>query len=156
MKKEAHRRSVERCLRDAIKRDRARTKILRTSPFGLIEMTRQRVRPSLKRSVYQECPCCNGGGVVKSAESMALEVFRSLELAGQHPDIDRVRVTVAEEVAEYLNNRKRVELATIEQEGTVEIIIRGKPELWPEHLEIDCFDAQNRPINFLPEDSLKK
>jgi len=56
MRKEKHRRGVERALRDALKRDRARTKILRTSPFGLIEMTRQRVRPSLKRSVYRECP----------------------------------------------------------------------------------------------------
>ncbi|HBT75849.1 MAG TPA: ribonuclease E [Planctomycetaceae bacterium] len=156
MKKESHRRSVERCLRDAIKRDRARTKILRTSPFGLIEMTRQRVRPSLKRSVYQECPCCNGGGVVKSAESMALEVFRSLELASQQPEIVRIRVTVAEEVAEYLNNRKRSELATIEQEGDVEIIIRGKPELWPEHLEIECFDPQHHPVGFSLEGSLKK
>ena len=59
MRKERHRRSVERALRDAMKRDRARTKILRTSPFGLIEMTRQRIRPSLKRSVYKECPCCS-------------------------------------------------------------------------------------------------
>ena len=56
MRKERHRRGVERALRDAVKRDRARTKILRTSPFGLIEMTRQRIRPSLKRSVYTRLP----------------------------------------------------------------------------------------------------
>ena len=56
-----------------MKRDRARTKILRTSPFGLIEMTRQRIRPSLKRSIFSDCPCCNGRGVVKKAESMAIE-----------------------------------------------------------------------------------
>ncbi len=62
MRKEKHRRSVERALRDAVKRDRARTKILRTSPFGLIEMTRQRIRPSLKRSVYKDCPGCAGSG----------------------------------------------------------------------------------------------
>ena len=60
MRKERNRRIVERTLRDAVKRDRARTKILRTSPFGLIEMTRQRIRPSLKRSVYKECPSCGG------------------------------------------------------------------------------------------------
>lgn len=156
MKKESHRRSVERCLRDAIKRDRARTKLLRTSPFGLIEMTRQRVRPSLKRSNYLDCPCCSGTGVVKSAESMALEVFRSLVLATQQPDIVRVRITVAEDVAEYLNNRKRAELAALEQEEGAEILIRDKPELWPEHLEIECYDAQNRPVHFSPEGSLKK
>ena len=78
MRKERNRRNVERTLRDAVRRDRARTKILRTSPFGLIEMTRQRIRPSLKRSVYKECPACAGSGLVKSAESMAIEVIRKL------------------------------------------------------------------------------
>src|SRR5262249_10868801 len=59
IREEKHRRGVERALRDAIKRDRARTKILKMSAFGLIEMTRQRIRPSLKRSVYQDCPHCH-------------------------------------------------------------------------------------------------
>src|SRR5205085_6459 len=66
MRKERHRRGVERALREAMRRDRARTKILRTSPFGLVEMTRQRIRPSLKRSVFRECPGCTGTGVVKT------------------------------------------------------------------------------------------
>src|SRR5207247_3546288 len=73
MRRERHRRGVERALHDAMKRDRARTKILRTSPFGLIEMTRQRIRPSVKKSVYGDCPFCRGRGVVKTAESMAIE-----------------------------------------------------------------------------------
>ncbi len=88
MRKEKHRRGLERALRDSLKRDRARTKILRTSPFGLIEMTRQRIRPSLKRSVYADCPCCNGRGAVKTAESMSIEVVRMLMLASQQPNID--------------------------------------------------------------------
>ena len=62
MRDERHRRGVEKALRDAIKRDRARTKVLRMSAFGLIEMTRQRIRPSLKRSVYEDCPHCGGAG----------------------------------------------------------------------------------------------
>ncbi|MDR0390494.1 MAG: Rne/Rng family ribonuclease [Planctomycetaceae bacterium] len=148
MKKDVHRRGVERTLRDAIKRDRARTKILKTSPFGLIEMTRQRVRPSLKRSVYQECPCCHGGGVVKSPESMALEVFRGLVLASQQPNIAKIKVNLADEVVEYLNNKKRIELATIEREGNVEILIRAQVDVWPEHFEMECFDAANKPVLF--------
>src|SRR4029078_7046827 len=95
MRKEKHRRNVERALRDAVKRDRARTKILRTSPFGLIEMTRQRIRPSLKRGVYRNCPGCAGSGVVKTAESMAIEVVRILLTATQHEDVAKVTVTVA-------------------------------------------------------------
>ncbi len=150
MKKESHRRAVERALRDAVRRDRARTKILRTSPFGLIEMTRQRVRPSLKRSIYRECPCCYGGGVVKSVESMAIEVFRMLVLASQKPEIVRVEVLVTDEVAEYLNNKKRHELALIEEETNVEIQIKGNPQLWPEHLEIRCFDKTDRGVHFSP------
>ena len=111
MRKERHRRGVERALRDAVTRDRARTKILRTSPFGLIEMTRQRIRPSLKRSVYRDCPGCTGSGVVKTAESMAIEVVRLLILASHHPDASKISVTVADEVATYLNNKKRRELS---------------------------------------------
>src|SRR5207237_254163 len=76
MREERHRRGVERALREAIKRDRARTKVLRMSAFGLIEMTRQRIRPSLKRSIYEDCPQCTGAGVVKTAESMSIDVMR--------------------------------------------------------------------------------
>ncbi|MDR1493327.1 MAG: Rne/Rng family ribonuclease [Planctomycetaceae bacterium] len=155
MRREGHRRAVERELRNAVKRDRARTKILRTSPFGLIEMTRQRVRPSLKRSVYIECPCCHGSGVVKSVESMGLEVFRILILAASCDDIKDVRVIVAEEVAEHLNNKKRNELAKIESNGKIQITIKGLPDIWPEHLEVECFDILGQPVPFSWEDSLK-
>ena len=119
MRKEQHRRGVERALRDAVKRDRARTKILRTSPFGLIEMTRQRIRPSLKRSVYKDCPSCGGTGVVKTAESMAIEVVRKLLLRTHLEQVSKVTVTVEDEVASYLNNKKRRELAKIEDDNNV-------------------------------------
>ena len=146
MRREKHRRGVERALRDAMKRDRARTKILRTSPFGLVEMTRQRVRPSLKRSVYADCPCCNGRGVVKKAESMAIEVVRMLMLAGQQPAATRVTVRVNDEVAAYLNNKKRKEITYLEEEGKLAIQILGSESLFPEHLELDCRDAEGREI----------
>ena len=147
MRKDKHRRGLERALREAVRRDRARTKILRTSPFGLIEMTRQRIRPSLKRSVYTDCPCCSGRGLVKTAESMAIEVVRMLMLASQQPNIARVTVRVADEVASYLNNRKRKKIAQLEEEGGMHIQILGGEGLYPEHLEIDCRDADSRPID---------
>src|SRR4051794_28309599 len=117
MRRERHRRGVERALHDAMRRDRARTKILRTSPFGLIEMTRQRIRPSLKRSVYGDCPCCGGRGVTKTPESMAIEVVRMLALASQQPKISRVTVRVNDEVATYLNNKKRREIMQLEDQA---------------------------------------
>ena len=148
MRKEKHRRSVERALRDATKRDRARTKILRTSPFGLVEMTRQRVRPSLKRSVYRDCPVCAGTGIVKSAESMAIEAIRALILSSQQQDVASVAITVAGDVAEYLNNKKRRELARLEDEGDLTVQIIGSEEVAPEHLDVACRDAEGREVRF--------
>jgi len=147
MRKEKHRRGVERALRDAVRRDRARTKILRTSPFGLIEMTRQRIRPSLKRSVYDDCPCCRGSGVVKTPESMAIEVVRLLLLAAQHPDVVRATISVASAVAEYLNNRKRRVLAQLEDEGQMHIeIVDAGDAVPPEHLVVNCRDANDQQV----------
>lgn len=148
MRKDKHRRSVERTLRDAVKRDRARTKILRTSPFGLIEMTRQRIRPSLKRSVYKECPACIGSGLVKSAESMAIEAVRKLLMATQTPNAAKITVTVHEEVGTYLNNKKRRELARIEDEYRIQVLVIGQKHVSPEHLHILCEDAQGRDLKF--------
>ena len=146
MRKEKHRRGLERALRDAVKRDRARTKILRTSPFGLVEMTRQRIRPSIKRSVYKDCPCCSGRGVVKKAESMSIEVIRMLMLAAQKPEVNRVTVRVNDEVASYLNNRKRKEITLLEEEGAMNVQILGGEGLFPEHLELDCRDVEGREV----------
>jgi ribonuclease E len=148
MRKEKHRRGVERALRDAVRRDRARIKILRTSPFGLVEMTRQRIRPSLKRSIFADCPGCHGTGVVKTPESMAIEVVRLLILASQNADIVRVSVTVAEEVASYLNNRKRRELARLEDEGSMTVQILEAKGVSPEHLVVRCRDAEGREVRF--------
>ena len=146
MRRERHRRGVERALRDAMKRDRARTKILRTSPFGLVEMTRQRVRPGLKRGAFKDCPCCNGRGVVKTEESMALEVLRMILLAAQQPKVKEVNVRVNDEVASFLNNQKRQELAALEAEGDAIIRITGSENVFPEHLELDCKDEEARSV----------
>jgi ribonuclease E len=146
MRRERHRRGLERALRDAMRRDRARTKILRTSPFGLIEMTRQRIRPSLKKSVYGDCPCCSGRGVVKTPESMSIEVVRMLALASQQPRISRVTVRVNDEVATYLNNKKRREIMQLEDEAKMLVQILGSESNFPEHLEIECRDAEGREI----------
>jgi ribonuclease E len=146
MRAERHRRNVERCLRDAVRRDRARTRILRTSPFGLVEMTRQRIRPSLKRSVYKDCPCCQGRGMVKTAESMAIDVIRKLMIAAHDTRTRRVAVKVNEEVASYLNNKKRRELTNLEEKGDMVIQVLGSEAVFPESLDIRCFDMNERPV----------
>jgi ribonuclease E len=146
MRKERHRRDVEGCLRDSVRRDRARTKILRTSPFGLIEMTRQRIRPSVGRAIFQECPCCEARGVVKTAESMSIEVIRKIMLARFDERIARLTVRVNVEVASYLNNRKRRELSEFEESAKVTIQVLGSEGKFPEFLEIECYDSDERPL----------
>ncbi len=146
MRQEKHRRGVERALRDAMDRDRARTKIMRTSPFGLIEMTRQRIRPSLKRSVYDDCPCCSGRGIVKTAESMAIEVVRKLMMASRKNEITRVTVRVHEGVSAYLNNKKRREIMALEEVGDMVIQVLSIEGLFPEHLELDCRNAKGKQV----------
>jgi len=148
MRKESHRRRVEKALRDAMKRDRARTKILRTSPFGLIEMTRQRIRPSFKKSVYHDCPCCQGKALVKTPESMAIEVTRLLMLACEVPNVSRVSVRVNEQVAAYLSNRKRREIVKMEELSGATIQVFGSDTVFPEHLEIDCRDREGNLLSF--------
>lgn len=149
MRREKHRRGLERVIRDAMKRDRARTKILRTSPFGLIEMTRQRVRPSLKTSVFKDCPCCQGRGVVKTAESMAIEVIRLLMLTAQQPKCQRITVTVNDEVSTYLNNKKRRELSELEESNSVTIQVIGREGYFPEQLSMECRDAKGLEVPVL-------
>ena len=86
MKEERHRRNVEETFRKALRRDRSRTKILKTSAFGLIEMTRQRVLTSLKRTAYSECTHCRGTGLVKTPQSMCIDVMR-IDSAGSFSQI---------------------------------------------------------------------
>lgn len=151
MRDERHRRAVEKTLRDAIRRDRARIKVLRISPFGLIEMTRQRIRPSLKRSVYEDCPCCKGIGLVKTAESMAIEVIRLLLNTINREDVSRIVVEIHEQVADYLNNRKRKDIALYEEQGTVDINIISRTDVSPEHLGFRCLDTGGNEVKIMAE-----
>ena len=148
MRKEKYRRGVEKALHDAMKRDRARTKILRTSPFGLIEMTRQRIRPSLRKSIFRDCPTCTGTGMVKTPESMAIEVMRVLQLSAARTDIARLNVTVHEEVATWINNRKRREVAQFEDTVHIQLHVVGRESVSPEHLVWEASDTSGRTVRF--------
>jgi ribonuclease E len=152
MRDEKKRKAVEKALRDAVKRDRSRIKVLRMSAFGIIEMTRQRVRTSLKRSVFQECSHCSGTGHVKTPESMSLEVMRVVQLAACRDYVRRVEVTVTESVANYLHNRKRKELTNLEQVGNMAVHITGQPGAPPETLHLMCYDNNNNEVKPYPVD----
>ena len=146
MRHETHRRSVEDALRTALKRDRARTKILRISEFGIIEMTRQRMQPSLKKRVYSDCPHCTGSGVVKTHETMGIEVMRHLQLAAHRsPNLSLVVVTVHSDVAFHLLNKKRKEIAALEAAG-LEIRVEGRFGVSPDLHETKCYDQNGLEV----------
>ncbi len=151
MREERHRRDVERALRDAVRRDRARSKILKISPFGLIEMTRQRIRPSLKRSVYQDCRNCHGTSQVKTTESMSIDVMRMLQLAAHRENIQRIQVRVHEDVANYLLNRKRKDITRLEESGNIQVTITPVMSAPAELLEFVCYDNNNNEVKFGPQ-----
>lgn len=155
MRDERHRRDIEHALRLAIGRDRARTKVLRMSQFGIIQMTRQRIRPSLKRTNFIECPACRATGLVKTGETMSIEVMRLLQLAAWRPNVSRVRLRVAETLAQYLLNRKRKEIARLEDEGKIQVTILGVPNALPETCEIQCLDESGGEIRLTRPPEIK-
>ncbi|MCS7166958.1 MAG: Rne/Rng family ribonuclease [Gemmatales bacterium] len=150
MRDEQHKRDVERTLREAVQRDRARTKILRMSPFCIVEMTRQRIRPSLKHSVFEDCPWCQGTGQVKTPESVSLEIIRLLKLAVHRARIRRIHVNVSEPVAHYLLNRQRKNITALEEQHQVHIVIRVVPNQPPDFLQIQCLDQNGAEIRVIP------
>jgi ribonuclease E len=146
MADEEHRRQVERALREALRRDRARLKVLRMSAFGIIEMTRQRVRPSLQVSTFDPCPTCGGLGRVKKVETVTIEVYRRLLTLCHRAEVTRVRVEAAPEVANYLSNRKRADLARLQEQTGVTIEVVAMAGFRPDQLEVRCFDRQQAEI----------
>ncbi len=157
MRSESHRRKVEDAFRDALRRDRARTKILRISQFGLIEMTRQRIRPSLKRSIFSDCPHCRANGFVKTSESLSIEVMRLLHLAAHRaPAVQLVQVSVHADAASYLLNKRRKEIAALEERGKLEVQITGQPGISPDTMAVRCFDHNGNEVRLLPPAPLPK
>jgi ribonuclease E len=123
MESQKNQRAVEDKLRDAVKQDRARIQIGRISRFGLLELSRQRLRPSISESTNITCPRCNGMGVIRSVESLALAILR---LIGEEARKDRTAKVIAHlpvDVATYLMNEKRDWLNNIESKSEVDVIL---------------------------------
>ena len=123
MESQKNQRAVEDRLRDAVKQDRARIQIGRISRFGLLELSRQRLRPSISESTNIVCPRCNGMGVIRSVESLALAILR---LIGEEARKDRTSKVIAQlpvDVATYLMNEKREWLHSIEARSGIDVIL---------------------------------
>ncbi len=146
LRQDAHKREVERRLARNLKAHKERAKVLRFSQFGLIELTRQRQRASLTRSVYQDCPHCRGSGLVKSPESVVLDAMRSLHLALTNKNVHAIEIAAAPQVAYLLQNRKRAQIHDLETRYECRISVRSDTNLHADQIQMQCYDARGRLI----------
>ncbi|HZA66044.1 MAG TPA: Rne/Rng family ribonuclease [Geminicoccaceae bacterium] len=122
-------RAVERKLRDQLKVDRARVQLGRISPFGLLELSRQRLRPSFQELSAQSCPTCHGSGAIRSVESAALQAMRAIELAGMKGGAAALAISLPIPVALYVLNQKRGRLIGLEQRYQITVDAQVDPAL---------------------------
>ena len=137
--------AVERRLKDAMRLDRARIQLGRISAFGLLELSRQRLRPSLMESSFHTCTHCGGTGSVRSVESSAMHVLRAIEDEGIRRHGGEIRVTVHSQVALYLLNQKRSALSDVEHRYGMRVLLAGDDSLIPPIHRIDRLKTETPP-----------
>ncbi len=138
-----HQREVENRLREALKQDRARVQVGRISRFGLLEMSRQRLRPSLGESSQLVCPRCKGQGSIRSVESLALSILRILEEEAMKANTRRILAQLPVEVATFLLNEKRRAILEIEERQRVEVVLLPNPNLETPDFQIERIRTQD-------------
>jgi ribonuclease E len=136
MESARHQREVEEILKNALKLDRARVQVGRISRFGLLEMSRQRLRPSLSESIQIVCPRCDGHGRIRGVESLSLSGLRLLEEHAMKEHTGQVLVQAPPTVANFLLNEKRASVVEIEMRHKVHVVIVADEHLETPHLEI--------------------
>jgi ribonuclease E len=146
MRNVKHRKAVEKAFRTAVKADRARSRILGISRFGVVEMTRQRMRPSLQSATYLACRHCGGTGIVKSHESLAIELIRLLHLSASKEHIKRIELFVSPEVADYLQNTKRAAISQVEQLNNKQVVIHAASNYAGEKHDLVCYNQRGSVV----------
>ena len=137
MRQQSHINDVERTLRDAMKPDKARHDIGHISRLGLLEVSRQRLRPAATASSYAACPMCEGHGSIRTTESAALVTLRKIHNRIAEGDVAQMRVGLPREVAMYLLNQKRDDLAVLESRYAATITVVVNDKLMPHQSEIE-------------------
>lgn len=148
-----HNMKVERKLKEAMSGDRARIEIGRISAFGLLELSRQRLRPSLQETHYQPCSHCNGTGLVRTVDSAGLIALRELENAVMNAQGKALSLTVSTDVGLYILNEKRGDLQGIEQRHEIPIRVILDPSYGPNDVAVDRDDL---PLDIDDESSSNK
>ena len=131
-----HQREVENRIRDAVRQDRARIQISRISRFGLLEMSRQRLSPSLGESSHHICPRCQGTGKVRDNESLSLSILRLIEEEALKENTKQVHTIVPVQIASYLLNEKRKAISNIEKRHNVDVIVAPNEVMETPHFSV--------------------
>ncbi len=137
-------RAVEKRLKDKLKSDRARIQLGRISAFGLLEMSRQRLRPGMLEATTKPCPHCHGMGVIRSDDSLALAILREVEEEALRGRADEITIRAPVDIANYLINAKRRHIGQIEHRNNVLVVIIGDPTLVSPNFEILKSKAQGK------------
>jgi ribonuclease E len=153
MKDRSHNREIEKLLREETKEDRAKIDMSGISKFGLLELSRQRLRPSIESISYQVCRQCQGRGLVPSVESASLTLLRRIWVGASRGAVNQVKGLIPLDVSTYLQNKKRKELAELEARYGVEILLQTDLSLAPGEgsLEFVSEEAASRPAANLPK-----
>ncbi len=138
MREAKHKTEVEKTVKNHVRSDKAKTKIGRISRFGLMEMSRQRLRPSLEFSSFETCLHCKGKGLTPSPETLGVGFLRKLSLEILKPEITSAKGIVPVPVADYLLNKKRKEILELESRHNISITIEGNPKMVPGDSELNC------------------
>ena len=146
MEDQGRRTTVEQALWQALKRDRARLRMLKMSPFCIVEMTRQRQRRSLRQHTYEECPSCAGTGLVKGRQTLALQMLREIKASLDGGNLDCVEIIVAPDAANYLNNEMRTRVQELEHDSGTDVKILADPSVGPGQHTIRFLNAEGREV----------
>ncbi len=136
MENSKNQRHVEETLSDAVKGDRARIQTSKISRFGLLEMSRQRLRPSLEESSGLACPRCNGQGTIRGVDSLSLSIIRLIQEEAMRADVLEVHIQLPLSVATFLSNEKRHLIADIETQNKIRVVLIPNPNIETPHYEL--------------------
>ena len=138
-----HQREIELKMRQALEIDRARVQVGKISRFGLLEMSRQRLRPSLEETMSRTCPRCMGQGTIRGTRSLALSILRLIEDEAQKESSREIRVVVPVSIATFLLNEKRNEISNIENRNSIEVTILPDVNLETPHFTVNRIRNQD-------------
>ena len=138
-----HQREIELKMRQALEIDRARVQVGKISRFGLLEMSRQRLRPSLEETMSRTCPRCMGQGTIRGTRSLALSILRLIEDEAQKESSREIRVVVPVSIATFLLNEKRNEISNIETRNSIEVTILPDVNLETPHFTVNRIRNQD-------------